>query len=149
MTCKTFTPHPYQQYCINRIVESPTVGLFLDMGLGKTAITLMAIRCLKFDCWAVNRVLVVAPKKVAEATWQNEAATWEQTQGLRVVEVLGTEAHRRRVLATQADVYVINRENIPWLVQECGRAWPFDMVVLDESSSFKNPRSHRFRALLS
>ena len=68
---KTFTPHPYQQYCINRIVESPTVGLFLDMGLGKTAITLMAIRCLKFDCWAVNRVLVVAPKKVAEATWQN------------------------------------------------------------------------------
>lgn len=147
MTCKTFTPHPYQQYCINRIVESPTVGLFLDMGLGKTAITLMAIRCLKFDCWAVNRVLVVAPKKVAEATWQNEAATWEQTQGLRVVEVLGTEAHRRRVLATQADVYVINRENIPWLVQECGRAWPFDMVVLDESSSFKNPRSHRFRAL--
>ena len=147
MTCKTFTPHPYQQYCINRIVESPTVGLFLDMGLGKTAITLMAIRCLKFDCWAVNRVLVVAPKKVAEATWQNEAATWEQTQGLRVVEVLGAEAHRRRVLATQADVYFINRENIPWLVQECGRAWPFDMVVLDESSSFKNPRSHRFRAL--
>lgn len=144
---KTFTPHPYQQYCINRIVESPTVGLFLDMGLGKTVITLMAIRCLKFDCWAVNRVLVVAPKKVAEATWQNEAATWEQTQGLRVVEVLGAEAHRRRVLATQADVYVINRENIPWLVQECGRAWPFDMVVLDESSSFKNPRSHRFRAL--
>ena len=135
MTCKTFTPHPYQQYCINRIVESPTVGLFLDMGLGKTAITLMAIRCLKFDCWAVNRVLVVAPKKVAEATWQNEAATWKQTQGLRVVEVLGAEAHRRRVLATQADVYVINRENIPWLVQECGRAWPFDMVVLDESST--------------
>ena len=81
MTCKTFTPHPYQQYCINRIVESPTVGLFLDMGLGKTAITLMAIRCLKFDCWAVNRVLVVAPKKVAEATWQNEAATWNRPKG--------------------------------------------------------------------
>lgn len=147
MSSQVFNPHEYQRYCINRMVSDPALGLFLDMGLGKTAITLMAIRELKFNRWSINRVLVIAPKKVAEATWQNEARTWRQTEHLRVVEVLGSAEQREAAMATQGDVYVINRENVQWLVEHYGRVWPFDMVVLDESSSFKNPRSKRFRAL--
>lgn len=142
-----FKPHGYQQYAIARIVQDPFVGLFLDMGLGKTVITLTAIHELKYYRWAVSRCLVVAPKKVAEATWQAEAARWDHLQQMRIVPVLGSVAKRLRALNTPADVWVINRENIPWLVDYYRNDWPFDMVVLDESSSFKNPGSKRFRAL--
>lgn len=97
--------------------------------------------------WAVSKVLIVAPKKVAEATWQNEAKKWDHLQGLRISTVLGAARHRLQALATPADIYIVNRENVPWLVDHYRQAWPFDMVVLDESSSFKNARSQRFRAL--
>lgn len=144
---KIFNPHRYQDYARQLIVDNPAIGLFLDMGLGKTIITLSAIEELKYDRWCVNKVLVIAPKKVAEDTWQSEAAKWQHTQGLRVVGVLGTATQREKALNTPADVYVINRENTQWLVEHYGHAWPFDMVVLDESSSFKNHQAKRFRAL--
>lgn len=142
-----FKPHRYQQYAITRIVRDPAVGLFLDMGLGKTVITLTALNELRFNRWAVARCLVVAPKKVAEATWATEAVKWDHLAHLKVVPVLGSLQKRLRALDTPGDVWVINRENVPWLVDHYKARWPFDMVVLDESSSFKNPQSKRFKAL--
>lgn len=144
---KEFIPHNYQEYCIDRICTDPAIGLFLDMGLGKTAITLSAIKRLKYEMWCVRKVLIIAPKKVAESTWTKEAAKWSQLNGLRFSLVLGTAAQRLCALDATADIYLINRENTQWLVEYYGHDWPFDMVVLDESSSFKNHRAKRFRAL--
>ena len=146
----TFDPHPYQAYAIGRIIDDANVGLFLDMGLGKTVITLTAIRALIYDYLDVRRVLVIAPKKVAEATWQAEARKWAHLRNLRVETVLGSALQRQCALAAVADVYVINRENVQWLCDyyfETPRDWPFDMVVVDESSSFKNPAAKRFKSL--
>lgn len=117
------------------------------MGLGKTVETLTAINDLRFNRWAVSRVLVVAPKKVAEATWSKEAERWDHLRHLRIIPVLGTAKQRIKALFTQGDIWVINRENIPWLVDYYRNDWPFDMVILDESSSFKNPQAKRFKAL--
>ena len=144
-----FVPHGYQQYAIDRIIQDERVGLFLDMGLGKTVITLSAVNDLRFNRWAVTRVLVIAPKKVAEATWMSEAQKWDHLQHLRIVPVLGPLQRRIRALQEPGDIWVINRENVPWLVDYLRNGWPFDMVVLDESSSFKNPQAKRFRALRS
>lgn len=142
-----FVPHPYQSYCISRLLTDPALGLFLDMGLGKTVITLSAINDLEYNRFAVSRVLIVAPKKVAEATWQKEAKKWDHLKHLRFSTVLGSQTKRIRALNTPADVWVINRENIPWLVEYYRNAWPFDMVVLDESSSFKSHKAKRFKSL--
>ncbi|MDL2273436.1 DEAD/DEAH box helicase [Oscillospiraceae bacterium OttesenSCG-928-G22] len=142
-----YQPYPYQQYCTDRIVTDPALGLFLDMGLGKTVITLSAINELRYNRWAVQRALIVAPKKVAEGTWSKEASKWDHLQHLRVSLVCGSQQKRLRALSTPADVYVINRDNVQWLVDYFKNAWPFDMVVLDESSSFKNSQSKRFKAL--
>lgn len=117
------------------------------LGLGKTVETLTAINDLRYNRWEVSRCLVVAPKKVAEATWQNEAAQWDHLQHLRIISVLGTAKQRIKALYTPGDIWVINRENLPWLVDYYQQDWPFDMVVLDESSSFKNPQSKRFKKL--
>jgi len=142
-----FIPHPYQRYCIGRLLTDEALGLFLDMGLGKTVITLSAVNDLKFNRFAVSKVLVVAPKKVAEATWSKEAAKWDHLKMLRVVPVIGALQKRIKALNTPADIHVINRENIPWIVEYYRNAWPFDMVVVDEFSSFKNPQAKRFKAL--
>lgn len=142
-----FQPHPYQAYCIERLLTDTALGLYLDMGLGKTVITLTAIADLEYNRFQVSRALVIAPKKVAEATWQREASKWDHLRHLRFSTILGSEAKRIRALNTPADVWVINRENIPWLVEYCRNAWPFDMVVIDESSSFKNHKAKRFKAL--
>lgn len=142
-----FKPYPYQQYCIDSIIYNRAVGLFLDMGLGKTVITLTAIHELRYNRWEIAKPLIIAPKKVAEATWSKEAAKWDHLKMMRVVPVLGTVQQRLRVLATPADAYVINRENVQWLVEHFKNSWPFDMVVLDESSSFKNASSKRFKSL--
>ncbi len=142
-----YKPHNYQAFCIQRIIEDPAVGLFLRPGLGKTSITLSAINIMRYFRWSVCKALVVAPKKVAEGTWSKEASKWDHLKHLRVITVLGTQTQRLRALNTPADVYVINRENIPWLVDYYKQAWPFDMVVLDESTSFKNHQSKRFKAL--
>lgn len=142
-----YIPHDYQSYSIQRVADGAAVGLFLQPGLGKTVITLSAVNILKYFRWQVSKVLVVAPKKVAEATWSKEAAKWEHLQHLRISTVLGSVAKRIKALNTPADVYVTNRENVEWLVDYYRQAWPFDMVVLDESTSFKNPQSKRFKAV--
>lgn len=149
MPMQTFRPWPYQSYCEEQILEKPFLALYLDMGLGKTVITLTALQELKYDRFSMCRALVIAPKKVAEDTWTAECRKWEHLQDLRVSLILGTPEQRRRAVDRDADIYVTNRENVPWLVQLCGKKWPFDTVVLDESSSFKNPQAKRFKALRS
>ena len=144
---KNFVPHNYQQYCIDRIISDPAIGLFLDMGLGKTAITLMAIKKLKYEYWCSAKVLVIAPKKVAESTWSREAAKWSELSCLSFSFVLGSAEKRLKALKTPADIYMINRENVMWLVDYYRNAWPFDTVIIDESSSFKNHQAKRFKAL--
>ncbi len=142
-----YKPHSYQQYAIGRMITEPNIGCFLDMGLGKTSITLTAINDLKYNRFAIGKCLIVAPKKVAESTWTAEAKKWDHLKLLRFSLVLGSLNKRIRALAEPADVYVINRENVEWLVNYYANNWPFDMVVADESSSFKNSRSKRFKAL--
>lgn len=142
-----FKPHFYQSYCISRIIEDNSLGLFLDMGLGKTVITLTAINELKYNRFQICRALVIAPKKVAEATWSTEAQKWDHTKHLRVSKILGSEVKRIRAVNTPADIYVINRENVPWLVDHYRNDWKFDMVIVDELSSFKNYRAKRFKSL--
>jgi len=142
-----FNPHPYQTYCINRIESDPALGLFLDMGLGKTVIALTAVKNLKYDRFEINKTLVIAPKKVAEATWSKEAAKWDHLKNLRVIPVLGSETKRIKALNTPGDIWVINRENVSWLVEYYRNAWPFDMVIIDESSSFKSHQAKRFKSL--
>jgi SNF2 family DNA or RNA helicase len=142
-----FEPFPYQQFCIDNIVCNRAVGLLLEMGLGKTVITLSAIKELRYNRWEVAKPLIIAPKSVAEAVWAAEAAKWDHLRMLRIIPVLGSVSQRLRALATPGDAYVINRENTQWLVEYFRNAWPFDMVVLDESSSFKNPASKLFKAL--
>lgn len=142
-----YTPHPYQQHCTEMILRLPALALWLDMGLGKSVITLTAIQRLRYDLLQVGKVLIVAPKKVAEATWQQEAQKWDHLQLLRISTVLGSTRQRVLALAAPADIYIINRDNVAWLVDYYQHAWPFDMVVLDESSSFKNQQSKRWKKL--
>lgn len=144
-----FVPHEYQKFCIQKILEMKKVGIWQDMGLGKTVTTLTAIKELKYNRFQVRRVLVIAPKKVAEGTWTKEAAKWDHTKMLRVSPVLGSQAKRIKALNTPADIYITNRENVVWLVDYYRNAWPFDMVVVDESSSFKSHSAKRFKALAS
>lgn len=141
-----FEPYAYQRVAIERMINSPRLALYQDMGLGKTVEVLTAIRELRLR-WCVTRVLVIAPKMVAEATWTQEAERWDHLKELRIAKVLGPLQKRIAGLETAADIYIINRENVAWLVDYCRNAWPFDGVVIDESSSFKNPQSKRFKAL--
>ena len=117
------------------------------MGLGKTSITLTAINDLIYNRFEVSKVLVIAPKKVAELTWNTESEKWDHTKHLRIASVLGSEQKRLRALNSNADIYVINRENVSWLVNHYKNQWPFDMVVIDELSSFKNHQAKRFKDL--
>lgn len=142
-----FIPHKYQLTAINHVINVPKCGLFLDMGLGKTVSTLTAIKELKYNRFQVNKVLIIAPKKVAEGTWSKEKDKWNHTKDFRVSLVLGSQQKRIKALSVNADLYIINRENIPWLVDYLRNDWYFDTVVIDESSSFKNSRSKRFKAL--
>lgn len=142
-----FAPHSYQDYAIQKIIEQPAVGLLLDMGLGKTVITLTAISQLINDYFDVIKVLVIAPLRVAEDTWSREASKWEHLKHLKIAKILGTERDRLGALKQDADIYVINRENVPWLVEKTLKNWPFDMIVIDELSSFKSPSAQRFKAL--
>ncbi|MDP4176141.1 MAG: DEAD/DEAH box helicase [Bacteroidota bacterium] len=141
-----FKPHEYQQYAITHIFENTAAGLFLDMGLGKTVTTLTAIDELLF-LGEVNRVLVIAPLRVAEDTWSTEVAKWDHLNHLRISKVLGNPKQRIRAMNTGADIYVTNRENVEWLVKQYFNDWPFDMVVIDELSSFKSSKAIRFREL--
>lgn len=143
----SFVPHPYQRRAIAFALEHPYCGLFLDMGLGKTAIMLSVIEQLRNDYLTLDGCLIVAPKRVAEITWPEEAKKWKHTESLSVVVISGTPAERRRKLRGEADLHVISRDNIAWLVDEVGSRWKWKTVVLDELSSFKSHSSKRFRAL--
>lgn len=142
-----FIPHQYQAYATQRILETPHIGLFLEMGLGKTVSTLTAIDQLLNDYFEADKVLVIAPLRVADDTWAREIHKWDHLSHLRISKVLGNVDQRRRALKADADIWVINRENVEWLVGEYGSKWPFDTVVIDELSSFKNHQSKRFKAL--
>ena len=145
-----YQPHDYQTRATQLVIDKPKIGLFLDMGLGKTVITMTAIQELMYDRFEVSHVLVIAPKRVAEDTWTREHAKWDHLKDLRISKVLGNEQQRIQALRTEADIYVIGRDNVIWLInyyQGLKKGWPFDMIVIDELSSFKNPQAKRFRAL--
>lgn len=142
-----FSPHNYQRFAIDYILEHPQAAIFLGCGMGKTIITLTAINQLIYDCFTVRRVLIVAPLRVARDTWPAELKKWDHLTGLSMAVCVGPPKAREAALAAGADITVINRENIPWLVERCGKDWPFDMVVIDELSSFKSNTAQRFKAL--
>lgn len=143
-----FIPHSYQQYAIDYIESHSISAVLLDMGLGKTSITLTAINDLLFDCFDVHKVLVVAPLRVARDTWSAEIEKWSHLKDLRYSVVVGTERERLKALSIPADIYIINRENVQWLVEDSGFPFNFDMAVIDELSSFKNHQSKRFKAFM-
>lgn len=141
--------HNYQKACVEHIITHPFCGVFLDMGLGKTVSTLTAINYLMNDYCEINSVLVIAPKRVAESVWQEEAEKWAHLRHLRFSKIIGTQKQRiAAVMETKADVYIISRDNVAWLCALYGGSkLPFDMVVVDELSSFKSYKSVRFKAL--
>lgn len=141
-----FEPHAYQGHAIDALLRNEEQALFLEPGLGKTSITLTAIQDL-VQLGQAHKALVVAPLRVARQVWTDEADKWDHLRGLRISRVLGTAEERLAALERDADVYVVNRENVVWLVRHFRSDWPFDMVVLDELSSFKSPSAKRFRAL--
>lgn len=141
-----FNPYNYQNYSIDHIINNNAAGLFLDMGMGKTVTTLTAIDNLLF-LGEVNKVLVIAPLRVAEDTWSKETEKWDHLKHLKISKVLGKEKDRIKALNAVADIYVINRENVEWLVKNNFTTWDFDMVVIDELSSFKSAKAKRFREL--
>ncbi|MBD5559296.1 MAG: DEAD/DEAH box helicase family protein [Clostridia bacterium] len=143
-----FTPHDYQKQSIDHMISHPRSILLLGMGFGKTVCTLSAIQQRR-KAGQIQKTLVVAPLRVAQSVWAPEAQKWDHLQDLRFSLILGTEKQRRAALAQEADVYVVNRENVPWLVKKQEGSWPYDMVVVDELSSFRSPDSKRFKALAS
>ncbi len=147
MCTMNFKPHPYQQMAVKWILDNPKNGLFLSMGLGKTVITLTAIQKLMYDRFEVSRVLVIAPIRVAQSTWPSEIQKWQHTQSLTYSLVLGDRSNRIKALGQDVDIYIINRENVAWLVDYWQSDWPYDMVVIDELSGFKSPQAKRFKAL--
>lgn len=143
-----YRPHDYQKFAINFILEHPIAAIFLDMGMGKSSITLTAIMELMYDRFEVSKVLIVAPLRVCKYTWPQEIVKWEHLSGLKFSLATGTAAERKMALKADADIYIINRENIPWLIDESGIPFDYDMVVIDELSSFKNHQSKRFKAFM-
>lgn len=143
-----FSPHNYQAYAIDYIETHPIAAVLLDMGLGKTVISLTAIADLLFDSFEAHRILVVAPLRVARDTWPAEIAKWEHLQHLTYAVCVGTPKERRMALLSGADITIINRENLGWLIDSSGFDFDYDMVIIDELSSFKNHKSKRFQSLM-
>lgn len=143
-----YNPHDYQKYAIQFIKEHPIAAILLDMGMGKSSITLTAIMDMMYDSFEISKVLIIAPLRVAKNTWSAEIEKWDHLKGLTYSIVVGSAAERKRALAKNADIYIINRENVQWLVESSGHQFDFDMVVIDELSSFKNWQAKRFRSLM-
>ena len=143
-----YSPHEYQRYATEYIETHPVAAVFLACGLGKTSITLTAVNDLMFDSFEIRRVLVVAPIRVASFSWPAEIEKWDHLAGLKYSVAVGTAAERLAALKKQADIYLINRENVQWLISESDIPFDFDMVVIDELSSFKNHQTKRFKALM-
>lgn len=142
-----FKPHDYQRVAMEWILDHEKCGLFLDMGMGKTVSSLTAVELLRDDYLDIGKVLVIAPKRVAEDTWPSEIKKWRHLQALTVSKILGTPAERRRAIQADADVYIVSRDNVAWLVDEVKGDWDFDTLIIDELSSFKNHASKRFKKL--
>ena len=143
-----YVPHPYHLFGKAFQITTPLYALFIDMGLGKSITTLTAIDELLYDCFEIRKVLIIAPLRVANSTWPSEIKKWEHLKLLRYSIVTGNEAERVQALNTKAEIYIINRENVDWLVNKSGVAMNFDMLVIDELSSFKSYTSKRFKSLL-
>ena len=143
-----YSPHDYQTYATNFILDHPIAAVFLDMGLGKSVITLTAIFDLCLDSFLVRKVLVIAPLRVARDTWPAEIQKWDHLRGLSYSVAVGNELERKAALMQDVSVYIINRENVQWLVEQSDLPFDYDMVVIDELSSFKSYQAKRFRALL-
>lgn len=143
-----YTPHDYQDYATKFILDHPIAAVFLDMGLGKSIITLTALFDLCLDSFQIRKVLVIAPLRVARDTWPAEIRKWDHLKGLSWSLAVGSEVERKAALRQRAFVYIINRENVQWLVEESGLPFDYDMVVIDELSSFKSYQAKRFRSLL-
>lgn len=143
-----YKPHEYQKYAIGFIKKNPIAAILLDMGMGKTSIVLSALNELMYDSFEVMKVLIIAPLRVARNTWSDEIKKWDHLNGIRYSIVVGTAAERLAALKAEADIYIINRENVPWLIEESGIPYDYDMVVVDELSSFKNWQAKRFKALM-
>ena len=143
-----YTPHAYQQYAIDFIESHPIAAVILDMGLGKTSVTLTASADLMFDRFEISRVLVIAPLRVARMTWPDELRQWDHLRHLTYAVAVGTEQERRAALLQGADITIINRENLPWLVEKSRLPLHYDMLVIDELSSFKNSQAQRFKAFM-
>lgn len=143
-----YKPHDYQRYATEYIESHPEAAVFLDMGLGKTSITLTALNNLLFDYFDVHRILVVAPLRVARNTWSDEIEKWEHLHNLTFAIAVGSEKERLEALKREADITMINRENLQWLIEKSGQPFEYDMVVIDELSSFKNHQAKRFKALM-
>lgn len=143
-----YNPHDYQEYAAQYIKDHPIAAIFLDCGLGKTSITLTALNDLLFDSFEIRKVLVIAPIRVAQHSWQDEIRKWDHLKGLTYSIAVGTEAERKAALRRQSDIYIINRENVQWLVEKSGIPFDYDVIVIDELSSFKNAQTKRFKALM-
>ncbi|WP_038113510.1 SNF2-related protein [Veillonella montpellierensis] len=143
-----YKPHEYQQYATNFVLKHPVAAVFLDCGMGKSVIALTAIYDLMFNSFDVSKVLVIAPLRVARDTWPSEINKWNHLKGLTYSVVVGSETERKEALRRKADIYITNRENVEWLVSKSGFPFDFDMVVIDELSSFKSASAKRFKSLL-
>jgi SNF2 family DNA or RNA helicase len=137
----------YQKFCIDKVIQQKEVGLLLDMGMGKSIISLTAVEELMYDYFTIRKVLVIAPLKPAIETWPAEIQKWDHTKHMTFSMVIGSKEARLSALAKESDIYIVNRENVQWLVEYYKKKWPFDMVVIDELSSFKSSKAQRFRAL--
>ncbi|MEG0165907.1 DEAD/DEAH box helicase [Anaerorhabdus sp.] len=142
-----FKPHEYQLMSLKHLEQNTSAGLFLDCGLGKTVVTLTFLKELLYDYFVTGKILVIAPLRVAEDTWSREIEKWDHLNTLTISKVLGPPKRREDALTNQADIYIINRENVEWIVDYYKKTWPFKTIVIDELSSFKSSKSKRFRAL--
>lgn len=143
-----YKPHEYQKYAIEFIKKNPIAAILLDMGMGKTSIVLSALNELMYDSFEVTKVMIIAPLRIARNTWSDEIKKWDHLDGIRYSIAVGTAAERLAALKADADIYIINRENVPWLIEDSGLPFDFDCVVVDELSSFKNWQAKRFKALM-
>lgn len=143
-----YKPHEYQKYAIEFIKRNPVAAILLDMGMGKTSIVLSALNELMYDSFEVTKVLIIAPLRVARNTWSDEIKKWDHLNGIRYSIAVGTAAERQVALKANADIYIINRENVPWLIEDSGLPFDYDCVIVDELSSFKNWQAKRFKALM-
>jgi SNF2 family DNA or RNA helicase len=144
-----YKPHKYQQYAMEFILSHPIAAVLLSMGLGKTVITLTAIKELMYEMFDVQKVLVIAPLRVGRDTWPAEIAKWDHLKDMTYSVAIGTQAERLAALRAKADIYIVNRENVPWLVEKSGMPFDYDLVIIDELSSFKNYTAKRFKSLMS